>query len=43
MIRYLTGWAEAVNSGGETLGVSIDDIYTLVRERWNLIPTEVQY
>jgi hypothetical protein len=42
-LRYLTGWAKAVNSSGETLEVSIDDIYTLVRERWNCIPTEAQY
>lgn len=42
-LRYLTGWAKAINSAGETVEVSIDDIYTLVRKRWNLIPTEAQY
>jgi hypothetical protein len=42
-LRYLSGWAVAVNGAGEILRVSIDDIYTLVRERWNLIPSEAQY
>jgi hypothetical protein len=42
-LRYLSGWARAVNSAGETLEVSIDDIYTLVRQRWNLIPSEAQH
>jgi hypothetical protein len=42
-LRYLTGWAKAVNRAGHTLEVSIDDIYTLVRERWSLTATEAQY
>jgi hypothetical protein len=41
-LRYLSGWATAVNAAGETLHVSIDDIYTLVRERWNRIPSGAQ-
>ena len=42
-LRYLGGWAKAVNSAGETLEVSIGDIYALVRERWNVIPTQAEY
>ncbi len=42
-LRYLTGWAKAVNSAGQTMEVSIDDIYVLVRRRWHLSPTEAQY
>jgi hypothetical protein len=42
-LRYLTGWATAVNAAGETLHVSIDDIYALAEERWNRAPTLVQY
>lgn len=38
-LRYLTGWATAVNDLGETLQVSIEDIYALVRKRWNRNPT----
>jgi len=42
-LRYLSGSALAVNSAGETLQISIDDIYALVRERWNLSPSEAKY
>ena len=42
-LRYLSGLALAVNAAGETLQISIDDIYTLVRERWNLSPSEAKY
>jgi hypothetical protein len=42
-LRYLSGSAMAVNSAGETLQISIDDIYTLVRERWNVSPSEAKY
>jgi hypothetical protein len=42
-LRYLSGSAIAVNSAGETLQISIDDIYTLVRERWNVSPSEAKY
>jgi hypothetical protein len=42
-LRYLSGSALAVNAAGETLRVSIDDIYTLVHERWNLNPSETNY
>jgi hypothetical protein len=42
-LRYLSGSALAVNSAGETLQISIDDIYTLVRERWNLTPSPAKY
>jgi hypothetical protein len=42
-LRYLSGSALAVSSAGETLQVSIDDIYTLVRERWNLSPSLAEY
>ncbi len=42
-LRYLSGSALAVNGAGETLQISIDDIYTLVRERWKLDPSEAKY
>jgi hypothetical protein len=42
-LRYLSGWAVAVNGAGERLQISIDDIYTLVRERWSLKPSEAKY
>lgn len=42
-LRYLTGWATAVNVSGETLHVSIDDIYSLVEERWSCTPTTASY
>jgi hypothetical protein len=42
-LRYLTGSALAVNAAGETLQISIDDIYALVRERWNIDPSLAQF
>jgi hypothetical protein len=42
-LRYLTGWATAVKDTGEMLRVSIDDIYSLVEERWNCTPTTATY
>ena len=42
-LRYLSGSALAVNRAGETLQISIDDIYALVRERWNINPSLAQY
>jgi hypothetical protein len=40
---YLTGWAKAVKETGETLHVSIDDIYSLVQERWKRTPTTASF
>lgn len=42
-LRYLTGWSMAVNDKGETLHISIDDIYSLVKKRWNCTPTVAMY
>jgi hypothetical protein len=42
-LRYLTGWATAVKNTGESLHVSIDDIYSLVEVRWNCAPTTATY
>jgi hypothetical protein len=42
-LRYLSGSALAVNCAGETLQISIDDIYALVHDRWNLSPSEAKY
>lgn len=42
-LRYLTGWATAVKDTGETLHVSLDDIYALVEEHWNCVPTTATY
>ena len=35
-LRYLTGYATAVNSKGETLHVNICDIYDVVKSNWGL-------
>jgi hypothetical protein len=42
-LRYLTAWATAVRDTGETLHISIDDIYALVQKRWNCKPTVAMY
>jgi len=42
-LRYLTGWATAVNEVGDTLHISIDDIYALVKQRWNRTPPIAAY
>ena len=42
-LRYLTGWAIAVHSSGETERVSIDDIYKMASERWGASPTTATY
>ncbi len=42
-LRYLTGWATAVKDTGETLHISIDDIYSLVQKRWRRVPTLAMY
>lgn len=41
--RYLTGWARAVNARGQTLEVSLDDIYRRVRQSWELPPTPAHH
>ncbi len=39
-LRYLVGMAVAVRADGRVLQVGITDIYQLVDEEWNVIPTE---
>lgn len=40
-LRYLSGWATAVGSDGETVSVSIDDIYALAKAKLGVNPTPV--
>lgn len=42
-LRYLTGYAIAVNSKGEKLGISLDDIYEIVRRAWGATPTKASW
>ena len=42
-LRYLTGWATAVDDTGRMLHISIEDIYALVRKRWKRTPTLAIY
>lgn len=42
-LRYLTGFAIAVNSKGEILRVSINDIYELVVKNWDLEVSLAEY
>ena len=41
--RYVTGYATAINAAGERLGISIDDIYGLVKQQWGVEPTAAEY
>jgi len=41
--RYLVGDAIAVRSDGQTLTVSINDIYDRVQSRWNLPSTRAEF
>lgn len=41
--RYVTGYATAINAAGERLGISIDDIYGLVKQQWGVTPTAAEY
>ncbi len=40
---YLTAWTIAVNDKGEKIQVSIDDIYSMVKDRWGREPTTASY
>jgi len=40
-LRYLVGWAIAVNAEGETTTVSIDDIYDRAESKWGIRPAPV--
>lgn len=42
-LRYLTGWAQAINSKGEVLSVMLNDIYQKVEDAWGVKPTEAEY
>ena len=42
-IRYVIGFAVAVNSDGDVLAISTDDIYSKVAEEWNLHPERAEY
>ena len=42
-LRYLTGIAVAVHPSGETLQVTLGDIYRDAHEMWGITPTECCY
>ena len=42
-LRYLTGYAIAVNDKGKTVDVNIDDIYHLAEKSFGVRPTAAQY
>jgi len=42
-LRYLVGFAMAINHEGDILQVSIRDIYKLVKEEWGIDPTPAEY
>jgi hypothetical protein len=42
-LRYLIGYAMAVNAAGELLGVGLNDIYGLVKKEWGVDATEASY
>lgn len=42
-LRYLTGWAVAVNHKGETVSLNLSDIYDLAKTKFGVTPTEAQY
>ena len=42
-LRYLTGYAVALNADGRRLDVNLDDIYDKVRAEFGVQPTQVSY
>lgn len=42
-LRYLTGWALAVNHKDERVEISIDDIYELAHKKFGILPTTASY
>jgi hypothetical protein len=42
-LRYVTGYAFAVNHKGETVHISLSDIYALAAEKLGAMPTEAVY
>ena len=42
-LRYLHGWAGAINSEGKRLEVSISDIYKKAIKKFNKVPTRAEY
>lgn len=42
-LRYVTGYALAINAAGEVLHISINDIYALAQREWGHKPTEAHY
>jgi len=41
--RYVVGHAVAINSSGEVLVVSLDDIYDKVKKEWGIETTHAEY
>lgn len=42
-LRYLVGWATAINSNGETETISLHDIYAEAEARFGIKPTVAEY
>ena len=42
-LRYVGGYANAVNSKGEQLHISLEDIYDLVEKTWGIKTTDASY
>lgn len=42
-LRYISGYAIAVNHKGEQISVSLADIYQLARATWGIEPTDASY
>jgi hypothetical protein len=42
-LRYISGYALAIHSNGEWLNLSLNDIYKMCEEKWDITPTDVSY
>jgi len=42
-LRYISGWAVAINSRGERVEITLDAIYKLAEEKFGIIPTQAFY
>ena len=42
-MRYLVGYAQAVDSDGQVETISLDDIYMIAEERFGVAPTQATY
>lgn len=42
-LRYVSGWARAVNHRGDEVSVNLADIYNLAHKKFGVRPTEASY